>query len=357
MMKKRLNKLRNFLLIVTILDLLVPFRQFLKAQTLYINIGDNKDISMGLTKVALNFMVKNGKGELVKSLLCHTKPPKMPINIKGLKYNPLNIDTIQISHLSRTDNSTIKPLIDMGIKENDAEILVKVCPSEELLETLKFYKDSGSLNKLVPVMIEEYNRLCRPFGRNLNLGGYNKRISFPNELGDVDIMTLSRKHRTLTEFKNGELKCVQLPESAYFTAEEKVQKSLVDKAFKKIKGTDYDMFQYRGEVLSENSPYFQKLKGLKEGDIFDIPGYAWTTDSSRYAFGTYANGTKDMLEFFKKWNVKHHILCPEGTKIFASRSRLGQEFVMPCDSKMKLIKKEIDEANREIILYSEHIPS
>ena len=89
-MKKRLNKLRNFLLIVTILDLLVTFRQFLKAQTLYINIGDNKDISMGLTKVALNFMVKNGKGELVKSLLCHTKPPKMPINIKGLKYNPLN---------------------------------------------------------------------------------------------------------------------------------------------------------------------------------------------------------------------------------------------------------------------------
>ena len=68
---------------------------------------------MELAKVALNFMVKNGKGELVRSVLCHTRPPKMPINIKGLKYYPLNIDTIQISHLSRTDNSTIKTLIDM----------------------------------------------------------------------------------------------------------------------------------------------------------------------------------------------------------------------------------------------------
>ncbi len=312
---------------------------------------------MGIAKIALNFMVKNGKGELVRSVLCHTKPPKMPVNIIGLKYKPLNLDTIQISHSSIIDNPTIKTLIDMGIKKSDAEILVKACPSEELLETLKFYKDGGTLNNLVPAMIEEYNTLCRPFGRSLNLGGYNRRISFPNQLGDVDIMTLTRKHRTLTQFKNGELKCVQLPESVQFTAEEKVQKSLVDKAFKEIKGTDYDMFQYRGEVLSEDFPYFQKLKGLKEGEIFDIPGYAWTTDSPRYAFGTYANGTKDMLEFFKKWNVKHHILCPEGTKIFASRSRLGQEFVMPCDSKMKLIKKEIDEANREIILYSEHIPS
>ena len=79
MMKKRLNKLRNFLLTVTIFDLLVTFRQFLKAQTLYINIGDNKEISMGLAKVALNFMVKNGKGELVRSVLCHTKPPKINI--------------------------------------------------------------------------------------------------------------------------------------------------------------------------------------------------------------------------------------------------------------------------------------
>ena len=321
-------------------------------EILYVSIGDNKDISMGLAKVALNFMIKNGKDGLVKSVLCHTRPPKMPINIKGLKYKPLNLDTIQISHLSRIDNPTIKTLIDMGIKKSDAEILVKACPSEELLETLKFYKQSGSLDIALPAMIEDYNTLCRPYGRSLNFGGYNRYIGYPNELADVEIMTLTDKHRNLKRFKNGELKGV--PEQ--FTAEEKVQKSLVDKAFKDIKGTDYDMFQYRGEVLSENLPYFQKLKGLKEGEIFEIPGYAWTTSSSGYAFKHYTQGLIEELKFFKKWNVKHHILCPKGTKIFASRSRLGQEFIMPCDSKMKLVKRVIDEENREIILYSEHIP-
>lgn len=312
---------------------------------------------MGIAKVAFNFIVKNGKGELVKSTLLHSKPPQMQI-IKGLKYKPMKVDTIQISHLSNIDNSTIKAFLDLGIKKKDAEILTKTCPPEELLETLKIYKETcGSLDKVIPALIEEYNTLCRPFGRGLNLGGYNSYIGYPKEFGNINIMTLTRKHRALKEFKNGELKCKQLPESVLLTEEEKVQKSLVDKAFKEVKGTEYDMFQYRGECLSEDSPSFLKLKNLKKGDVFDIPGYAWTTDSSEYAFETYAGGTKDMLEFFKKWNIKHHILCPEGTKIFASRSRLGQEFIMPCDSKMKLVKKVIDKENREIILYTEHIPS
>lgn len=50
---------------------------------------------MGLEKVALNFMVERG-GKLTRSLLC-TKPPKMPINIKGLSYAPLNNDVVQFS--------------------------------------------------------------------------------------------------------------------------------------------------------------------------------------------------------------------------------------------------------------------
>jgi hypothetical protein len=149
-------------------------------EILYVSIGDNKDISMGLAKVALNFMIKNGKDELVKSVLCHTRPPKMPININGLKYKPLNLDTVQISHLPQIDNPTIKSLIDMGIKKSDAEILVKACPSEELLETLKFYKDGDTLNNVVPAMIEEYNTLCRQYGRRLNFGGYNRYIEYPN---------------------------------------------------------------------------------------------------------------------------------------------------------------------------------
>ena len=80
---------------------------------------------MGIAKVAFNFIVKNGKGELVKSTLLHSKPPKMPI-IKGLKYKPMNVDTIQISHLSKIDNSTIKAFLDLGIKKKDAEILTNM---------------------------------------------------------------------------------------------------------------------------------------------------------------------------------------------------------------------------------------
>ena len=55
---------------------------------------------MGLEKIALNFMVKNGKGELVKSILCHTKPPKIQ-NIQGLRYVPKQSEDVFI----KTDKS------------------------------------------------------------------------------------------------------------------------------------------------------------------------------------------------------------------------------------------------------------
>lgn len=63
------------------------------------NIGDNikGKISMGLQKVAFNFMVKRG-GKLAKSLLC-SKPVSKPINFKGLKYAPaLEKDTVQFAN-------------------------------------------------------------------------------------------------------------------------------------------------------------------------------------------------------------------------------------------------------------------
>ena len=53
---------------------------------------------MGIDKIALNFMVKNGKGELVRSLLCHTKPHKIPIDIKGLQFKPINTIHAQKFH-------------------------------------------------------------------------------------------------------------------------------------------------------------------------------------------------------------------------------------------------------------------
>ncbi len=53
---------------------------------------------MGLQKVVFNFLVKNTNGRLVTSSLLHTKP-KIPINIKGLKYMAaLENDTVQISN-------------------------------------------------------------------------------------------------------------------------------------------------------------------------------------------------------------------------------------------------------------------
>lgn len=114
-MKKRLNKLRNFLLIVTILDLLVTFRQFLKAQTLYINIGDNKDISMGLTKVGLNLgkeIIAWTRTAPSRSLLA-TKPVK--VNIDGLKLaKPLSTDTVQISN-----NSLLQKVLGIQTAEKE----------------------------------------------------------------------------------------------------------------------------------------------------------------------------------------------------------------------------------------------
>lgn len=56
---------------------------------------------MGLQKIVFNFLVKNTNGRLVTSSLLHTKP-KMPINIKGLKYMAaLGNDTVQISNSAK----------------------------------------------------------------------------------------------------------------------------------------------------------------------------------------------------------------------------------------------------------------
>mgnify|MGYP003297245546 CR=1 FL=1 len=41
-----------------------------------------------IAKTAFNFLVKNGNGKFVESLLVHTKPRKIPRNIKGLVYKP-----------------------------------------------------------------------------------------------------------------------------------------------------------------------------------------------------------------------------------------------------------------------------
>ena len=83
---------------------------------------------MGLQKIAFNFMVERG-GKLAKSLLCHTKPPKLPVNIKGFKYQPLATDTIQFAK-KETEQITKKAedLLQELKKEFNAEYIEKYWP-------------------------------------------------------------------------------------------------------------------------------------------------------------------------------------------------------------------------------------
>lgn len=308
---------------------------------------------MGIAKIALNFIVKNGKGELVRSVLRHTKPPKIPVNIKGLRYVPvLNKDTVQL-----TRNHTIEKLLGMGVKESDAKILAKTMPENELLEACNINKQYDCLNGFVEETLDKYNELCRIYGRSLDFSKKNPLNYITNDdIGKYSIMDITPKHRALRSLSERGIE--NIPEDLVMTEKDKAAKSIIDKHFRDIKGTEFESLLYRGEVLERDLPYVQKLENIKEGDIFDIPGYAWVTDSEKYGFRAYAGtdvGT-DFMRLFNKMRIKHYILCPPKTKLKASRPREGQEFVMSCDSKMRLVKKVIDEENREIILYSEHIP-
>ena len=54
---------------------------------------------MGLEKVAFNFLVKNGKDEVVRSLLCHTQQIK-PSSLKSIKYLLLSASYNKVYGLS-----------------------------------------------------------------------------------------------------------------------------------------------------------------------------------------------------------------------------------------------------------------
>lgn len=182
------------------------------------------------------------------------------------------------------------------------------------------------------------------------------KLVYDKEACEQDIMTITRKWRAEKNFKNGQLKCKELPEVVKMTEEDKISKAILDRGFSQIPRTKYDMMQYRGEIILASDPWSKKVSSLKEGEIFEIPGYAWTTDSQKYAFGSYSGDGVLNFKTMNKMSIKYHILCPEGTRIMASRSRMGQEFVMPCDSRMRLVKKVVDKENNTIELFCEHIP-
>ena len=307
---------------------------------------------MGLQKVAFNFIAEQG-GKLVKSLLC-TKPQKAVTNIKGLVYKPLASDIVS---LSVAKNPTLEKLLGMGINESNAKILVKTMPEKELLKNCELYKKYDALDGYVESALEDYNELCKIYGKSLDFGKTNSlNYITKGDIGNIELMKLTEKHRALRDFN--ERRIENIPDNFVMTDQDKISKCIVDNHFKSIKGTEAESMLYRGEILKRDLPYVQNLENLKEGEIFEIPGYAWVTDSKKYAFRAYAGDDvdTDFMKIFNKMSIKHIILSPKKTKLKASRPREGQEFVMCCDSKMRLVKRIINEEKREIIIYSEHVP-
>lgn len=86
---------------------------------------------MGLQKVVFNFLVKNANGKFVTSSLLHTKP-KMPINIKGLKYAPpLGKDTVQFANKETKQITKKANELLQELKKNfNTEYIEKNCLEE-----------------------------------------------------------------------------------------------------------------------------------------------------------------------------------------------------------------------------------
>ena len=300
-----------------------------------------------VSKLVLKFV--NNYAKKVNNITKGAMFDNIKHNIRPQNVVPLAQDTLMLPK-----NQLYKMLSDLGVSENKIKIL-SLCddPSVILEELRTFNSNKNAINNYIKQRILEYTKLCDTFGRKLNLGGTNqKHLAIFKDDASIDIMDLSTKHRAMKMFSAGKLKVKQLPEEMILSPEDIKIKKIVDDKFKEISGTNFDMVQYRGERLGQHMPHLQTLKGLKQGDVFEAPGYAWTTNDRFYAFNNYAD-VGDSLGFTL---VKYHILCPRGTKLLASRSRLGQEYVLPCDSKFKLIKKLVNKKDGSIEIFCEHLP-
>ncbi len=278
---------------------------------------------------------------------------------KGVKLDPstMRLNTTCMDCIS----SGKRDLFRLGFNKADAEMLLRTdIPKDELLDTVRTWDNWGVRADLLADLRQEEQEFIDIFGCLVDSGKKNKLV-WDHDALSQDVMTLTRKHRAEIKFKKGACVCEELPESLRMTPEDRASKAILDRGFDNVPGTEYAMMQYRGEVIPGTEPYVKEILAAKKGDVFEIPGYAWTTDSKKYAFGSYsgdgvASDSKDWFEMLNKYSIKYHILCPPETKIMASRSRMGQEFVLPCDSKMRLLKKNVDESGRFIEIFCEHIP-
>ena len=243
---------------------------------------------MGLQKVVFNFFVKNAKGELVTSSLLHTKP-KIPTNIKGLKYAPeLKADTfVRKVETWRTPKSNVLPYAKEG------ETTVKGHHG--------FHGANDFYNKSVKQLLKD----IEPF-KDTNPDFYKECIDFYN-----------KETRSLLE-RNGE--------------------------FTKLTPQPRNCTAYRGVVrnIDETRQDFGVINAANIGDtIVPTRGFAY---ASHYKLGTYQymGSPYDYLGNRKYEPMLIEYKIPKGAQV-SSNMEHGGEVVFPALSKFRLVSKGIRE--------------
>lgn len=155
---------------------------------------------MGIEKLAFNFMVKNGKGELVKSLLCHT-PPKIP-NIQGLKYVPKLSEDVFIK--------TEQPLKDVISKLNLNSYINDTCFLGEGAEAA-IYRISGTPYALRVPHIGDIMTEGTVRGKSVDISKLNLSVSpqdkvnnIVGHLGDAKIVRYIEGKNTISDLSSNE---------------------------------------------------------------------------------------------------------------------------------------------------------
>ncbi len=227
-------------------------------------------------------------------------------------------------------------LKDYNFSDSEIELLLKHTTPEFVVENLEF----GLSNESIIASIEQIEKeQIETWGRALEEGAqeFSSLDEFLDEDHSEDMMDWSKKIRDKKEL----------------TSIEKENIRQVDEAFTKLKKTDKDMIQYRGEVIKPDTSWCKQILEAKIGDEIQMEGYTWTTDSKKYAFDTYA---QKGIAFQNRWSFKYNILCPKGSSISLARSRLGQEFILARDSSFKVVQKEINKEDKTAQIYLELIP-
>ena len=158
---------------------------------------------MGTGKIVLNFVVKNNKGNLVQSCLRYTKPTKVPINVRGLKYRPpeqnfptiLNIKTGKQEQILMDEIDSIPKdgrYFDLSAYNSLGEeiglVRLKDAPNNNLWRMLgeegkdslyiDFWATSPNYKGVGSKMLEEIVRLS-------NRSGYGGRVSLSACTGSI----------------------------------------------------------------------------------------------------------------------------------------------------------------------------